>query len=72
MPNSIMCEVKKLTIYIKLVNLLFSRFILFLFYLAILPIGKIIYLINSFFTRKSKETYWQKTDNKQIEFESPY
>ncbi len=63
---------KKLLFFIKKINLLFSLFILSLFYIFILPISKIIFLISEVFETKHVNTYWQEQEKRKLDLESSY
>lgn len=57
---------------IRQLNVLLSSLILILFYLFIVPLGKLIYIITHLFLKKNKNTYWQKPDERELDLKSPY
>lgn len=64
-----MDNIKK--IVIKL-NLFIASVILVVFYIIVIPLGKIIFLIFSIFKNKNKETYWQTQDKQNMDLSSSY
>jgi len=57
---------------IRGLNSIFSAMVLFLFYLFIIPWGKIIFIITKIFKKKDVESYWQTPDTRKLEISSPY
>ncbi|OGK13046.1 hypothetical protein A3A93_03905 [Candidatus Roizmanbacteria bacterium RIFCSPLOWO2_01_FULL_38_12] len=56
---------------IKGINQIFIYLLLFIFYLAIIGLAKIIYLI--FKKRETDDaSYWRKPENKELDIFSPY
>lgn len=53
-------------------NLLIASVILTIFYITIFPLGKIIFLINTFFEKKNTKTCWQTSDKQKLDLNSPY
>jgi len=64
-----MNTIKKL---VRELNHIIASIILFVFYLLILPLGKILFLIHSIFGRKDTKTYWQEPDEQKRDLSSPY
>jgi len=57
---------------IKRMNALFSSLLLILFYLFIIPFGKLIFLLNSLLQKKNPNTFWLEPGEQKGDLSSPY
>jgi hypothetical protein len=57
---------------VKLLNDFTITIVFILFYIAIIPFGKLIFLVNSLFKKEDPNTYWQKPDGRELDLDSPY
>lgn len=57
---------------IKKVNWLFSSLLLILFYLFIIPLGKVLYHVVLLFKKRNKNTYWNNPETQTVDLNSPY
>lgn len=57
---------------IKKSNWLFSSILLILFYLFIIPLGKVLYYVVLLFKKRNKNTYWNNPETQTVDLNSPY
>lgn len=67
--GTFMGTVKKI---ITKMNLFIASILLTSFYILVIPFGKLIYIISHILSKENKDTYWQKTENKKLDLNSPY
>lgn len=63
---------KTIRMTIKKLNLVFVSILMLIFYICIIPLGKIILYIHSFFTKQNRDSYWVPMPFEKVDTSSPY
>lgn len=53
-------------------NGVFSSLLLVLFYIFIIPFGKLMFIIIQLVSKKNRDAYWQTPTTRELDIDSPY